>query len=682
MHSNADTALSLDVEQLLSDSVKEILRHEDPQRFLEWFRAKLPRYFTDFQLPLTDPEAVHALATTLGPAIWNATPLPGHGFRTQPLPKPGRNEPCPCGSGRKYKDCCARAPVPPLAQTALWPFVLDRLPASTLQQVIAAHKAPVEALVDLAQGYLEQDAPKKALRLLEPLFADAPRARDEAYAAALYVLCDVYNELGRQQRKQELLQRLVDTLPASPLRSSAKQRLATVHLDAGNPAKAWELFRSAQQESPDDPDIGALEVQLLLGEYRTEQARERAQFWIRRLQRQGTPHDDPMLNFLQAVAKDPLDAMSGVGFAASGGAGERLPDWLEQVRDRPMPRYQATEEPPPAMAAGVDDLQAQFRARLRGMGISEREIARLEKQLKEVESEMPEEPEEAEPAPDTLFLVPPTEIIALEQRWHEVFPLDKPFSIHNEPFGEEDPWDLDTEGSWMEFLEKHPAAFDSLDILDDLATALALHPQAGAAWLDKTMLEPLLLRVQAIVDQALAGVVEPKLAWLFTENRPVLRSLARLVFMHQEQGRQHAALALMERILALNPGDNHGFRSLVINDLLRKGEDVKALALAEQYPGDMHADVAYGHVLALYRLGRMEEAAAALCEATEILPKVVRHLTADRIRKPRIDPTGVKLGGDDQAWLYRAAMRDIWQATPDILPWLEKSAKRCKRKGG
>ncbi len=23
-------------------------------------------------------------------------------------PKPGRNDPCPCGSGKKYKNCCAK----------------------------------------------------------------------------------------------------------------------------------------------------------------------------------------------------------------------------------------------------------------------------------------------------------------------------------------------------------------------------------------------------------------------------------------------------------------------------------------------------------------------------------------------------------------------------------------------
>ncbi|MGA2149181.1 MAG: SEC-C metal-binding domain-containing protein [Bryobacteraceae bacterium] len=29
----------------------------------------------------------------------------------RPEPKIGRNEPCPCGSGQKYKRCCLNKPV-------------------------------------------------------------------------------------------------------------------------------------------------------------------------------------------------------------------------------------------------------------------------------------------------------------------------------------------------------------------------------------------------------------------------------------------------------------------------------------------------------------------------------------------------------------------------------------------
>ena len=28
------------------------------------------------------------------------------------MPSPGRNEPCPCGSGRKFKHCCGNAAQP------------------------------------------------------------------------------------------------------------------------------------------------------------------------------------------------------------------------------------------------------------------------------------------------------------------------------------------------------------------------------------------------------------------------------------------------------------------------------------------------------------------------------------------------------------------------------------------
>ncbi|WP_373280656.1 SEC-C metal-binding domain-containing protein, partial [Methylomonas koyamae] len=33
-------------------------------------------------------------------------------MNSNPLAKPGRNEACPCGSGRKYKHCCADRAAP------------------------------------------------------------------------------------------------------------------------------------------------------------------------------------------------------------------------------------------------------------------------------------------------------------------------------------------------------------------------------------------------------------------------------------------------------------------------------------------------------------------------------------------------------------------------------------------
>ena len=91
---------------------------------------------------------------------------------------------------------------------------------------------------------------------------------------------------------------------------------------------------------------------------------------------------------------------------------------------------------------------------------------------------------------------------------------------------------------------------------------------------------------------------------------------------------------------------------------------------------DAHPDLPYGKVLALFRQHRLEEAHNALRDAIRNLPKVVRFLTAKRVRKPKLDPTGVTVGGDDQAWLYRRTMYDAWLSTPGALEWLKQAAKR------
>ncbi len=44
--------------------------------------------------------------------------------------KPARNDPCPCGSGKKYKRCCIRIGAPPHASTAQnqkWVVIEDEL---------------------------------------------------------------------------------------------------------------------------------------------------------------------------------------------------------------------------------------------------------------------------------------------------------------------------------------------------------------------------------------------------------------------------------------------------------------------------------------------------------------------------------------------------------------------------
>jgi hypothetical protein len=137
-------------------------------------------------------------------------------------------------------------------------------------------------------------------------------------------------------------------------------------------------------------------------------------------------------------------------------------------------------------------------------------------------------------------------------------------------------------------------------------------------------------------------------------------------------------MAWARRLLALNPHDNHGIRSVVVNQLLIDRDDSGVLEIAGNYPRDVQPEIPYGRVLALYRLQRLEEAQDALYAAMENLPKVVRYLTAKRVRTPKLDPMGVRYGGDDQAWFYRDAMRDVWMETAGAIDWLKQAVKQRK----
>jgi hypothetical protein len=114
---------------------------------------------------------------------------------------------------------------------------------------------------------------------------------------------------------------------------------------------------------------------------------------------------------------------------------------------------------------------------------------------------------------------------------------------------------------------------------------------------------------------------------------------------------------------------------IVMNQLIHQNRDEQALELAERFPNDMNPEVAYGKVLALYRLGRQKEAVEALGNSLEYLGKIPRYLIAKRVKKPKLTPDRTMLGGDDQAWYYREEMRDVWLQTPGAIDWLKKAEK-------
>lgn len=108
--------------------------------------------------------------------------------------KTGRNEPCPCGSGRKYKQCClpqqvAAAP-PPATAKAL---------AGGMAQRHAQWFAQAQQLQ--AQGQLSA-----AVTLLKQLLAE-----DARHAEALHLLGVLAHGLGEQEEARQLMQQAIDS---------------------------------------------------------------------------------------------------------------------------------------------------------------------------------------------------------------------------------------------------------------------------------------------------------------------------------------------------------------------------------------------------------------------------------------------------------------------------------------
>lgn len=638
-------------EDVIQRSVRQILLDADPDRFLAWARGHFPALLGMDETDLDETEQAR-LANLLGMAIWSATPQPSHAFQILPLPPTPPAAPCPCGSGYRHRDCCgASDEVPRLSTDLMWEVLLGALSEADIRRALALDVVPKPLLARIADHWLEQGRPRRAVRLLEPLFADQLDQLESAFEPAIDVLCDAYDDLKHNRKKRLLLARLCAE-GSRALQAAAWQRRCTMAIDEGEFAAAEAAFTAALRSDPDNPSTAILEITLLAARHKDWIARERARFWLYRLRRIGVAQPG-VLDFLRQAIEDPQDALVESYTDALDPALLDLQDWISLIQGRPLPEYrldrltQTDPASPPAQLALFDDL----------------EDAPL---VADLDWSALDEPRRANSA---VQLRAPTQVRALEAAWHARFPLDKPRSTGLTPVTRVDPWESD---DWLAELVEHPGLADSLEVLDDLATALYLHPSSALPWIARLVLQPILERAAAIIQQTLPADSPHQIPWSAPRNRPALRLLLRHALYLSEAGESGAAAKTLETLLRLNPRDHQGVRADLMNHYLRDGEDELALGLARRFPNDTLADMAYGEVLALYRLGRQDRARLVLSTAVHRLPRIPHYLTRKRVKRPRLTPAGMSPGGDDQAWMYREAMRDVWEAEPGILAWLRR----------
>jgi tetratricopeptide (TPR) repeat protein len=553
----------------------------------------------------------------IGRMVWSHTPQPRLNYALAPAVTPQRNAPCSCGSGRKYKHCCLplEQGMPPLPEMNFLPMLLDCLPQRRWRE-LAGSRVPVDMVHDAAMQLDEAGLDKDVCTLLEPWFvADADfHARREGLLDALL---DAYTGLPRPRKKAQLLDRAL-AVGDRRIRSAALQRKATMVSDRGDYRAAWQLFAEAQRADPQSPSLSHLEIVLLLGEGRGEEARERAKFWVHRLTAMRDPELAGLIGFMRSVAEQGKGALQQFFLEQD----PELAELTELLQSAPPLAAQYTLDPDHETAGPLKPKPA------------------LRKALR---------------------------------AWEEVAvaPGHSPW-VH----GDDDEADI---GAWLPVLRAHPQLWNAFETLGTIAAAVR---DTGVQAFTDAIARPLLDRAEHLLREVLrANHAEGKrFEWGWLENRPALSLLGDRIAIDGDRPGDAAQLARLEWLVrTLNPHDNQGFRHALVRAYLRAGRGEAALAVCDDYPDDFAA-MQYNRALALYATHQSGKALTALQNAVAAYPKPLAWLLKANPKPPKLDAYGVRLGGDDEAWFYRRDTLALWRQL-GALNWLRTCAKALGKRG-
>ncbi len=152
-------------------------------------------------------------------------------------PKPGRNEPCPCGSGRKYKHCCGQSTLVAAAAPLVEGSALQRSPARPESARGGGFTDAVAAeLIALLKRGQFAEVERHARAIIERYPTNGTAWK--ALAVAL-----------QMQSKAALpaARKAADLLPGD---AEAQYNLGLSLLDAGQPGNALDRFRAALNLAP------------------------------------------------------------------------------------------------------------------------------------------------------------------------------------------------------------------------------------------------------------------------------------------------------------------------------------------------------------------------------------------------------------------------------------------------
>jgi len=162
--------------------------------------------------------------------------------------KTGRNDPCPCGSGQKYKHCCGSVVT---AESLIGLLSSGQAPEAERLSAQLVRTRPEEGLLwkvlGVAQMRQQKDALPALRRAAELLPQDA-----ESRSNLVDELINFGNRLRAQGKRREALAALQEAVTRSPTRPDAHVNLGRVQLESRRIQQAADSFRNAISRQPNN----------------------------------------------------------------------------------------------------------------------------------------------------------------------------------------------------------------------------------------------------------------------------------------------------------------------------------------------------------------------------------------------------------------------------------------------
>lgn len=160
--------------------------------------------------------------------------------------------------------------------------------------------------------------------------------------------------------------------------------------------------------------------------------------------------------------------------------------------------------------------------------------------------------------------------------------------------------------------------------------------------------------------------------WMITETRPFMRALEALANFEYYLGNTEKAIEHYEELLELNMNDSQGVRYFLPTLYLEAEHYDDAERLLDRYADDDSAAFLFNRVLLrFFKDGLTEETRVSLKEAHEQNPNVKRYLTGEK-DFPKEPPASISFGDESEAIAYVQENIHLWLRAKPLLEELAK----------